>query len=174
LAGRKVYTDEEKAEAIKLAIEVGAAEAARQTGISRGTIVSWTSRMGVATVANERTREATKAVKANAEQRREKIRDTLLKRVQTYLDWTVKPTIDYVGTFATKVTRDHPSAPDIRNLVIAASVAIDKAELLSGKSTSNSTLTIRDAIRSDHERDALEAAIRGELARRAAVGEPQQ
>ena len=171
--GRKVYTDEEKAEAIRLAVEVGQSEAARQTGINKGTIAAWCSRGKVHTVATERTREAVEAHKVNAEERREKIKETLLDRVDTLLEWVVSQTIDYVGANGREVTRPRPSAGDVRNLVIALSVMLDKIELLSGKATSNSTVTIRDAIRDDHERDALAAAIRGELARRGAIGEPQ-
>lgn len=44
---RQRYSDEQKAEAVALLQAVGPAEAARQLGISKGTISSWASRAGV-------------------------------------------------------------------------------------------------------------------------------
>ncbi len=44
---RQRYSDEEKATAVALLQAVGPAEAARQLGISKGTISSWASRAGV-------------------------------------------------------------------------------------------------------------------------------
>ena len=58
---RRVYTDEEKAEALDLYETVGVSKAAKATGIPKSTIRNWARAGGVGTVRNEKMAEAREA-----------------------------------------------------------------------------------------------------------------
>ncbi len=108
---RKRYTDEVQARAILLGYEYGPAEAARRTGITKGTIASWMSRSGVATVACERTKAATARVKATAEERRTRLADRMLDLAEMGADQAQEligdaSLRDVVGLF-TRAIHDH-------------------------------------------------------------------
>lgn len=82
--GRSTYSDEVKARAVALARDHGPAQAARllaADGITAkpGTIRSWASRAGVATVAATNTRAATEVRLATAAERRARLADRLLE-----------------------------------------------------------------------------------------------
>jgi transposase-like protein len=78
MAKRPPYDAATKEHAIKLAAQVGKAEAARRTGISAGTIGAWCSRAGVATGCTELMRAATEARTATHEARRAALAEQML------------------------------------------------------------------------------------------------
>ena len=73
MADRRTYTDQEKAEALKLYETEGPTAVEKQLGIPKATVASWARRNGVHTVRNERTREATEAASLDARARRQRI-----------------------------------------------------------------------------------------------------
>lgn len=75
---RATYTDEQKADALRILAEQGKAEAARQTGIPAGTIASWGSRHGVQAPPAAATAVATEARVATIAERKARLADGLL------------------------------------------------------------------------------------------------
>ena len=73
MADRRTYTDQEKAEALKLYETEGPTAVEKQLGIPKATVASWARRAGVHTVRNERTREAVEAASLDAKARRQRI-----------------------------------------------------------------------------------------------------
>lgn len=70
---RRVYTDEQREEALRLYEVVGPSEASRETGIPKGTIAAWARRGGVRTSAPQNMREANEAQRENFKARRHAI-----------------------------------------------------------------------------------------------------
>lgn len=70
---RRVYTNEEKAEALRIYEAEGPSAAARETGIPKGTIAAWARRGGVRTSAPQNMREANEAQSENFKARRHAI-----------------------------------------------------------------------------------------------------
>ena len=76
------YTDAQKAEAVELSVDVGATEAARQTGISKRSINTWRNQAGHTARANIKKTEAASAVlAAAAREKRLDIHELLLDNV---------------------------------------------------------------------------------------------
>jgi transposase-like protein len=119
---RRSFTDEQRAEALALYAEVGAAEAARRTGIAAGTIQSWASRSGVATACNERTAAAVEAAQQQWAQRRVAM-------------------VHEMGRVAAKALRvaennlDAGSANKAKDAATTMAILVDKAQLLGGDAT---------------------------------------
>jgi transposase-like protein len=154
---RNRYTDEQKAEALRIYQEHGAGEAARRTGIARVTISSWAKRTplqpGVATdatVATQRTEQVRASVEVAAltrAQKRDRLVDDLLDDVQWYRQLMRSPTLERKvvtlsggkdsGAMAeiVDVERDLPTFGDMKNLMWMIGVSIDKVQLLSGEAT---------------------------------------
>lgn len=63
---RRQYTEEQKAEALRIYQAEGTTAAAKQTGIPKPTISSWARRDGVRTVRNQRTADAVEAATLDA------------------------------------------------------------------------------------------------------------
>src|SRR4051812_37690504 len=83
--GVRQYTDQERADAIALAADVGPSEAGRRLEIPKGTIARWASAAGVATGSGkERTANATQAARQWSE-RREALRDRTGKAAEEAL-----------------------------------------------------------------------------------------
>lgn len=123
--GRRVYTDEQKAEALALYAEHGAAETARRTGIAKGTIQSWASRTGVATTCNEQRQANVEALKARWAERRAIMVDEIgavahmaLMRVEQF------------------TAQRNPSGRDAKDFATTMAILVDKAQLLGGDATS--------------------------------------
>ena len=171
MARPRSWTDEQKTDALRLYVELGANATARKTGIPRGTISAWAKAAGFQPVAMEKNlQHAVETSRAQAEVRRELLALRFGEVALDFLQWTHEETIDYVGQQGKEVKRKRPVATDIRNLTVAAAVAAEKLELLTNRVTVRTETKVSDVIRNDHERDALVAAIRWELARRDAIG----
>ena len=121
------YTDTQRDEAIQLYVDVGTAQAVRQTGISGTTIKRWAAQAGKTVQTNT---QKTTTARAAATQR-------------ITIQWS-----DYraqeataAGSAATRLRRQVVEASDAENAnllrarTIAYGVLIDKAELLSGQAT---------------------------------------
>ena len=83
---RKSYTAEQRAEAVDLYREHGAAEAARRTGITAGSIRSWASRSGVATERREELEAGIAAAAVSHEARRATLAEKMLLIAESAAD----------------------------------------------------------------------------------------
>jgi hypothetical protein len=127
----KVYSEEQRLEALELYKQHGPSEASRRTGAPVKTIASWAARAGVQTSAPQ------KAADAIERQR---------------LNWASQRLIeaDAAGTDASEVrnkmltlVRDEQTQK-AQQLATVYGVLVDKAQLLSGSATSRSEITDSD------------------------------
>lgn len=141
--GGRTYTDEQKAEALDLWRQHGAAEASRRCGVPSGTITSWANRAGLASVRSEQTRAATEAKRIDAEARRARIRETILERIDQVLDRMHASYQFVAGKDGDRVSLDLPPADAVRNFAVALGVLIDKYRLEMGEATGRTENTER-------------------------------
>lgn len=150
---RRAYSADQRADALALYLQHGLAEAARLSGVPRGTLSSWAVRAGVQTdaAAAAAYREQTEAARARwAEvtlEQREELAGRLLAEVHTLLDQVQEPTTYYrvvtlsggtgMGATAEVVPVDvpHPLARDQQARVAAVAALVDKLQLLTGQAT---------------------------------------
>jgi hypothetical protein len=141
-----------KARALELYAAVGPAEASRQTGIPQNTISQWASRTGVSVTRGEQLPARIEAARQTLAQRRLALADLLLDdasrlREQLWVPaeshhWGQKTFMDENSgkpTFSMPVmateTISQPLFNDQKNILVAAAVAVDKSQLLSGEAT---------------------------------------
>lgn len=120
--GRTRYDEATKARAVALAAEVGCAEAGRRLGIPGGTVASWFSRAGLASLQRETTEAAVEAKRLLWEERRS----------------AMVHQIGEVASMALEQVKAEIEDGKLRNAKDAATtmaILVDKAQLLSGGST---------------------------------------
>ena len=114
------YTDAQKAEAVKLYDEVGATEAARQTGISRRSINTWANQAGHTAQANiKKTEAAREVLAAVTAKKREELREVLLD----------------AGIHHVKQSIAADSGREAQSYMTGAGIGIDKYRLEMGEAT---------------------------------------
>lgn len=123
--GRTRYTPQQKADALDLYAAHGPAEAERRTGIPKGTIASWASRAGLATVAADVTRAATEVSAARRHYVAEEFRTQM---IETLADIATKAAAKELAILA----NEHPS---LDKVVGARTRAIHDLQLLTGAAT---------------------------------------
>lgn len=119
---RTRYTPEQKAEALALYAEHGAAETARRTGIATGTIQSWASRTGVATACNEQRKANVEALQARWAERRAIMVDEIGVVAHMALAQVEQAVAGGIGR-------------DARDFATTMAILVDKAQLLAGDAT---------------------------------------
>lgn len=120
--GRSTYTEEQRRAAVELYLEHGGAEAARLTGIPKGTIRSWASRGDAATQRAENQDAAIAASRRRWEERR----GDLVDRIGEAADLALDQTITALTAADAKVAKDSATT---------MAILVDKAQLLSGGAT---------------------------------------
>lgn len=174
---RRTYSAEDRAHALEAYLQHGLAEAARLSGVPRGTLSSWAVRAGVQTdaAAAAAHREQTEAARARwaevTHEQREELAGRLLAEVHTLLDQVQEPTTYYrvvtlsggtgVGASAEVVPVDvpHPLAKDQQARVAAVAALVDKLQLLTGEATERHDLGDLDLIGEVHAQQAREAEL---------------
>jgi len=161
----RTYTDDERANAVAIVAERGLAEAWRQTGIPKMTIVNWCNAAGVVRSHPERTRAALDALEESTALRRRQLRVELLERAVEILERMDEPHMEFKGKDADAV--EYPVAPAaaVQNYATSAAILIDKFRLEMGEATGRQEHWSNDY--ADHESRSIAEAIREELARRA-------
>lgn len=141
------WTDEQRAEALRLLAEVGPAEAARQTGIPKGTIASWGSRLGVTAVdATTATRAAVEHRVATIAERKAALAEGLMDDIDRLRRDLFAPTVERkvmsvrTGEHLTEaaivdVHHRTTSAMERKTTMQAIALAVDKVQLLTGEAT---------------------------------------
>lgn len=155
-------TPEEKAKALELYVEHGAAEASRMTGITAGTLRQWAHRSGVTVTRAEQTRAAVEAAVLTREARRAQMADKLLEdaeRLRQQLwspakvhHWGTTSERSRDGTTVTSTefmehTIDQPVYSDQRQIMTAMAIAVDKSFVLAGDSVERQEITLRNGDR---------------------------
>ena len=161
---RREYTAEERAEALRLYVEVGPCEAARRLGMDKRLVSKWAKKTGVATVATQKNLEGVEAAEAKAAHLRGKLKGLLLEKAVDLLGRMDEPHIDFKGggnLGPVEVTYPKATASACQAYATAAAVLIDKFRLENGEVTGREEVVTVDAI--DREIQRLES----ELVRRA-------
>lgn len=137
----KKWTDEQQQHALALYAKDGPAEAARQTGIPKGTIASWARRTGVHTAAPATSTTATIVAAQRWAERRLSIADTFGAAAEEFMHLAMQHARGGEGKTA-------------KDLALCSAIAFDKAELRAGGVTGR--LDIGDVT----DRDARLALVR--------------
>lgn len=116
---RQAFPADVRAKALAIYLESGPAEASRQTGVPTGTVSQWARRKGVTLTRSLQTLGATEASKTSRESRLERLAETLVTIAYDRAEW---------------IKLQAPSE-DTRAPMTVAAIAIDKAQLLTGKAT---------------------------------------
>lgn len=113
------WTDEQKQRALAIYAEHGPREAARETGIPLSTVGTWAKAAGV-TFNAERTARATEVRQMRWAERRANLTDLFGQAAEELVE----------------KARTAEDAGDAKQLMLAAAIGVDKAQLLSGGVTS--------------------------------------
>lgn len=144
---RQKWSDEQKAEALRIVAEVGIGEASRRTGIPTGTVASWASRTGVTTPnpgataklveANavawaERKVELAHRLVGDLERLRQQLFAPCVERrvVSLYRGPAEGSTIEIVD-----VHRDQPTFAEQKAIMTTFAIGVDKVLLMLGEAT---------------------------------------
>lgn len=125
MATRRAYTDEQKAEALRLYEVEGPSAASKQTGIPKSTLRSWAESSGVRTVRAQNTRKATEAAKADAKALRAQLEVRYLQEAHRMLDKMHERAVTVSA--GSVVETDEPPAEALQKLMTTSSIALDKS-----------------------------------------------
>ena len=132
---RRAYTEDEKAEALRIYEEHGPTAAQKQTGIPKGTITRWAKAAGVETVSAENTRKATEAIQLTNAERRARLAERLYGIAETSADLLENPS-EYQTILKGEMGVERGGRPgfipaqDKQRELTAMGIAIDKAAML--------------------------------------------
>jgi transposase-like protein len=138
------YTPEQEAEAIALLQEMGPAEAARRTGIAKGTIASWAHRAGLASEAGRmQTAAATEARALTIAERKTALAEALMLDAERMRRDLFASTTERKAFGATRytdsevVTIHNPTttASERKVTIEAIAKAVETVNLLTGEAT---------------------------------------
>lgn len=130
------YTDEQRAEALRIYQAEGFAAAHRQTGIPKGTLGGWIRKAGIHTVAYEKTAQATRVRHLDFLARRAELRERLLDRVLDLDKRMDQPHEEFRGQQAKSVTYDRAPSDAVKAYALSIGILIDKMRLEMGEPTS--------------------------------------
>lgn len=146
---RRVYSDEQREEALRLHEQDGPSAAAKATGIPKGTIAAWARRGGVHTVRNEKTRNATEARTVDLKGRRSEIAEQLLDHFASIAQQLDAPT-ETVSAGAIVLT-EKPTPEASQRLVTTMGILIDKHLALTKHDADNGASEARSLLDSLRE-----------------------
>ena len=132
---KRVYTDEEKAEAVKLYEEHGTSAASKQTGIPKNTIQGWARKAGVRTVRNENVRARVEAAQLDNAERRANLVKRLYGLAEASADLLEAPA-EYQTILKGEMGIERGGRPgfvpaqDKQRELTAMGIALDKAAML--------------------------------------------
>lgn len=135
------YTDEQKAEAVRLYLEVGAEGAAETIGCSRRQVYRW---LGSHNVTPKKPDEARAETEARHYRRRSELRDLLLDQALDMLHRMNEMHIEYrqiPGKAEEEIVHVTPAPKDCQSYALAAGILIDKYRLEMGEATSRSVVS---------------------------------
>jgi transposase-like protein len=148
----RTYTAEQRQAALELYREHGPGEAARRTGIRRGTISMWAKRGGVTVTRNEQTRAAVEAAQLHFKEKRERLRQQMLDKALDALERMDEPHVEFVGQGGRKVKYPKAPAGAYRNYATSMAILVDKLRLELGEATSRDESIRKDRVDQEVER----------------------
>lgn len=155
----RTYTPEQREEALRLYLEVGAAEAARRLEIPAATVRKWAQRAGLTAARREHAQAAIESARLTWAQRRGEI---------------VVRFGEAADGFLTKA-RKTKSARNARDLMAAADMAVKNAQLLSDGATGRVELSPTERRQRVLElRDKARDELAERRARKAVAGDSDQ
>lgn len=147
---RRVYSDEQREEALRLYADDGLAAAHNATGIPKQTIQSWAKRSGVRTSATQNMREANEAQSENFKARRNRIIGDLYGLAEDTVGLLKDPT-QYQTILKGSMGVEGPEMPgfipaqDKQREITAVGIMLDKALTLESHDASTEEHTAVDA-----------------------------
>lgn len=132
---RRVYTDEQRAEALRLFETDGPSKAAKATGIAKGTIAGWAKAAGVRTVRNENVRARVDAAKLDNSERRANLVKRLYGLAEASVELVENPA-DYQTILKGSMGVEGAASPgfipaqDKQREMTAIGIMLDKAAVL--------------------------------------------
>ena len=160
------YTDDQKAEALRLYGEIGAAATAHRLDIPPRTIRYWANQAHLATARTQNLESAAAMLAASHRRMREEFRLRLLEKGLDALDRMDQEHIDYRGKEVYKVSWEVAPADAFKSYAVAAAVLIDKYRLEMGEATTRTEEV------ASHDIDRSVAQLVAELARRGEAPTP--
>lgn len=141
------WSEDQKAEALRLHVEVGPCEASRRTGIPRETISSWASKEGLGSVVEGSIACAIEAAKTRRSERKAQLAADLLDDAHRLREQLWSPAMvhhwgtnsERDGSVITTTTEfmEHeiaePTFGDKRSILQGLAVAVDKSMALAGE-----------------------------------------
>lgn len=139
------YSDTQKREAVNLYIQHGTTKASQQSGVPKRTLLRWAKDSDVVAQARDKTDTArTELARVNAE-RRERIKTTLLEKIEDLLGRMDVPHVDFKGKDAQMVTYPVATSGDVKNYAVSVAVLIDKYRLEMGEATGRTEISVSQA-----------------------------
>jgi len=134
---RTQWTQAQREQALALVAEVGSHETARRLGIPVGTVASWAKRNGVTSPNPELRAGGIRSASLAWEERRLRLKDKLGDAAERFVDLATSDRVltDVRGRAVVG------GANDSKNYMIAASISVDKAQLLAGAATTRTEAT---------------------------------
>ena len=129
------YTDKQKREAVELYLKHGTTKAAKQSGISYRSILRWAAASGIVSQDRAKTEAAREELARRNSERREKIKDQLLDKMNDLLERMDAPHVDFKGKDAGMVTYPIATSGDVKNYAVSFAVLLDKYRLEMGEVT---------------------------------------
>jgi transposase-like protein len=159
------YTDEQKAEAVRLYVEEGPEEAAAAVGCSRRQVYRW---LGSHNVTPKKPDQRRADTESRHIQRREELRDLLLDQALDMLHRMNEMHIEWreVDGQQEQIVHLVAGAGEVKSYALAAGILIDKYRLEMGEATSRTISEGADDI------DRSVAQLVAELARRRETSTP--
>jgi len=139
------YTKEQKQKAVDLYVKVGTAEAARRTGITGRSIIRWANTAGVSQDKANQTEAARESLALKNAERRERIRNMILEKIEDILGRMDQPHHDYraAGKELHRIEWESARSGDVKNYAVSMAVLLDKYRLEMGEHTSK--ISVADA-----------------------------
>ncbi|MFJ2619704.1 hypothetical protein [Glutamicibacter sp. NPDC087344] len=138
---KRSYTEEQRAEALKLYETDGPSEVKKQLGIPKGTVTGWAKAADIRTVRTERTAHAVEAVIVDNKLRRQNIAARLYGQAETALDVLEAPSFQTLkrgeGGAEYPATLDFIPSAERRTLVQTVQVALKTTHELDARDDDN-------------------------------------
>jgi transposase len=143
---KRSYTDEEKAEALRLYEEVGPGEASRRLHIPMQTIASWGRRSGLQTNAPANVKAAIEMAQLTREAKRAAALDLMHDKLLDVLQRLDAPHTEFKSTKSgiEKVTHRKPPASAVKAYIDSAHTLLADIRLELGEATSVTEVNVRD------------------------------
>lgn len=150
------YTEERKAEAVALALDVGPTEAGERLGIPKSTISSWFApeqRAELAARSTAKTAAATATRTAHLEQRRLDLAESLMADAERLRLQLFAPCVERKAMIVSlgreagseiqvvNIDRDQPTFRDQQTIATTLAIAVDKVQVLTGQATERIEVT---------------------------------